>query len=65
MNQRPDACNGADEAVHRDNYWRGMVKIMTLNFQVTNFIHNVDLFFKQKEDGENNTSSAKFTVTIM
>ena len=43
----------------------GYGKIMTLNFQVTNFIHNVDLFFKQKEDGENNTSSAKFTVTIM
>ena len=34
----------------------GYGKIMTLNFQVTNFIHNVDLFFKQKEDVENNTS---------
>ena len=34
----------------------GYGKIMTLNFQVTNFIHNVDLFFKQKEAVENNTS---------
>ena len=27
----------------------GYGKIMTLNFQVTNSIHNVDLFFKQKK----------------